>query len=310
MDFDPRDYADPCARDDFDIYDARRLDDPRAQSDRERDVERDRDRRDHDPRDVFGEGLELPRGLERELVRDRGRDYSLDGGDTRTLSIVGAFRVVPERDLRDARDGFDVRDRDLRHLEREGLIERLPLDGRDHVVALTDRGRELLERHQHRDSRERQVFYSGHDRARERSHDSQFCRAYLREAERLREREAHILRVELDRELKREYQRFLHERNRDDPNTDGRPDRTREEIEAWAREHDLPYFDEQVHFPDVRIDYVDVDGDVRHRDIEVTTEHYRGGHSAAAHRSGFSIHAAGRSGGGTSPDPHLAEEFL
>ena len=309
MDFDPRDYADARDREAFDIYDARWLDDPRDQDDRERDFERDRDSRNHDPRDVFADDLELPRGLERELVRDRDRDYSLDAGDTRTLSIVGAFRVVPEGDLRDPRDAFDVRDRDLRHLEREGLIERLPLDGRDRVVALTDRGRELLERHQARDSRHRQLFYSGHDRARERSHDAQLYRAYLREAERLREREARIVRVQLDRELKREYQRFLHERNRGDPNSDGRPNRTREEVEAWAREHDLPYFDEQVHFPDVRIEYVDVDGDVRHRDIEVTTEHYRGGHGAAAHRSGFSIHAAGRSGG-TSPDPHLAEEFL
>ena len=308
MDFDPRNYGDSRDRDHFDTSDERWLDDPRDEDDRERDFERDRDPRDHDPRDAFADCLELPRGLERELVRDRDRDYSLDGGDTRTLSIVGSFRVVPERDLRDARDDFDRRDRDLRHLEREGLIERLPLDGRDHVVALTDRGRELLERHQNRDSRERQVFYSGSDRARERSHDAQLYRAYLREAERLREREARIVRVQLDRELKREYQRFLHERNRDDPNTDGRPKRTREEVEAWAREHELPYFDEQVHFPDVRIEYIDVDGDVRHRDIEVTTEHYRGGHSAAAHRSGFSIHA-GRSGG-SSPDPHLAEEFL
>jgi len=263
----------------------------------------------HDPHDVFARYVDLPRGLERELVRDRDREYSLNGSDARTLSIVGAFRVVPERDLLDRGDPFDVRERDLRHLEREGLIQRLPFDGRDHVVALTDGGRELLERHRNADSGARQVFYSGADRARERTHDAQLYRAYLTEAERLREREARVVRVKLDRELKREYQQFLHDRNRDDPNTDGRPDRTRQEVEAWAREHDLPYFDEQVHFPDVRIEYVDVDGDIRHRDIEVTTEHYRGGHSAAAHRSGFSIHTAGRSGG-ASPDPHLAEEFL
>src|ERR1700752_3347104 len=32
--------------------------------------------------------------------------------------------------------------------------------------------------------------------------------------------------------------------------SDGRPDRDEQEIEQWAREHDLPYFNEQVHFPD------------------------------------------------------------
>jgi len=49
------------------------------------------------------------------------------------------------------------------------------------------------------------------------------------EFERLHAREAHILRVELDRELKREYEQFLHERSRGDRDSDGRPDRTHEE---------------------------------------------------------------------------------
>ena len=287
---------------------AGQLDDAREQDAdgcRDREFERDSQDRKHNPRDVFMHDLDLPHSPQRERVRDLDRDYSLNGADTRALSIVGAFRVVPERDLRDA----DVAERDLRHLEREGLIQRLPLDGRDHVVALTDRGRELLERHQHRDSRERQVFYSGHDRARERSHDAQLYRAYLREAERLREREAHILRVELDRELKREYQRFLHERNRDDPNTDGRPDRTREEIEAWAREHDLPYFDESVHFPDFRLEY-ELDGRVRHEDIEVITENYRGGHAASRVRAGFTCYSCSGRKGGRPFDPRVAEDFI
>jgi len=157
-----------------------------------------------DPRDVFSRHLELPHRPDRERVRDRDREYSLNGNDTRALSIVGAFRVVAERDLRDG----DVAERDLRRLERDGLIERVPLDGRDRAVALTDRGRELLERHRDSDSRGRQEFYSGADRARERSHDAQLYRAYLREAERLRARDVEILRVELDRQLKRQYQEF------------------------------------------------------------------------------------------------------
>jgi hypothetical protein len=126
----------------------------------------------------------------------------------------------------------------------------------------------------------------------------------------LRERDAEILRVELDRQLKREYQEFLQERNRGDRDSNGRPDRSREEIQQWAREHDLPYFDDRVHFPDVRIEYRDGDGDVRHLDVEVTTEHYRGSHGAAAARSGFAIYCGRSGGGGKSFDPDLAEEFL
>lgn len=280
--------------------------------DRDRDPrERDHERGSLDPRDVFMRDLDLPRGRERELVHDRDRAYSLSGSDTRTLSTVGAFRVVPERDLRDSRDAaFDVRERDLRHLENQGLIQRLPLDGHNRAVALTDRGRGLLEHHRDRDSRERQTFYSGADKVRERTHDAQLYRAYLRAAERLRAQEARILRVELDRELKREYQRFLQDGNRGDRDSDGRPDRSPEEVEEWAREHDLPYFDDQVHFPDVRIEYEDVHGDVRYEDIEVMTPHYRGGHGSAAVRSGFSIHGTRGGGGNGSFDPRVAEDFL
>jgi hypothetical protein len=255
--------------------------------------------------------LDLPDGRERELVHDRDRDYTLNGSDTRALSTIGAFRVVPERDLNDPRDAASEARDQLRHLEKQGLIERVSLDGRDRAAVLTERGRSLLEGHRRdRDDDRGQAFCAGADRARERTHDAQLYRSYLKEAERLRQEDARILRVQLDRELKRDYQRFLQERNQGDRDSDGRPDRSREEIEEWAREHDLPYYDDQVHFPDVRIEYEDLDGDVRHRDIEVTTEHYRGGHASSAARSGFAIYRSGGGGGGGAFDPRVAEDFL
>lgn len=217
--------------------------------------ERERERRDRehdvgnklDPRDVFMRDLDLPRGPERELVHDRDRDYTLNGSESRTVSTVGAFRVVSERALRDPRDdAFD-----LRHLEDQGLVHRVPPNENERTVALTEQGHGLLERHRGSHSDPRQAFYAGADKARERTHDVQLYRAYLKAAERLHVREARILRVELDRELKREYQRFLQERNRGDRDSDGLPDRTVEEIQEWAREHDLAYFDEQVHFQEV-----------------------------------------------------------
>ena len=71
-------------------------------------------------------------------------------------------------------------------------------------------------------------------------HDAKVYQAYEREAERLREDGAVIHRVMLDTELKREYQPFLQEHNRGKSDSDGRPDRSPDEIARWAMDHDLP----------------------------------------------------------------------
>jgi len=86
---------------DFDV-DPRDRDDQRPELDRgsRGAVDRDRDRDSDDPRDVFMRGLDLPRSVEREIVRDRDCERSLRGSETRSLSIVGSFRVVNARDLR------------------------------------------------------------------------------------------------------------------------------------------------------------------------------------------------------------------
>src|SRR5436309_13144983 len=181
-------------------------DDPR---DRDEDVrERDRDSRDRDPRDVFLDGLELPRGLEREIVLDGDHRYELNGDDSRSLATVGAFRVVAERDLRDPRDeSGETREPDLRHLRDEGLTQIVRLDGRERAMTLTERGRHLLEAHRRdRDDAREQGFYAGVTRPRELPHDVQVYRAYLREEERLRDAGADIHRVVLEQALKREYQ--------------------------------------------------------------------------------------------------------
>ena len=60
--------------------------------------------RDRETRDTFTRHVHLPRGPERELVRDRDREYTLRGSESRTLATVGAFRVVSSRDLRDHDD--------------------------------------------------------------------------------------------------------------------------------------------------------------------------------------------------------------
>lgn len=352
MEFDPRDYSDehyPRDQNERDRDQDDALTMARGSSshrveehhDEHRDRESDRDRADHrdrddvrwadrerDPRDhadsreAFTRGLNLPRGRDREIVHDaRDREYRLRGSESRTLATVGAFRVVPTQNLRDHNDRpADPRHGDLRHLRDQGLIETVRIPGyREQAVVLTDRGRDLLEANSDPDRGHRQAFYAGLKRERELEHDAQLHRAYEREGTRLDARGAEIERVRLDYELKREYQQWLHEHDRDRPDYDGRPDRDEGEIEEWAREYDLPYFDEQVHFPDFRIEYRDIDGREDHVDVEVTTEHYRGAHGAAVARTGFSCHGGssariGRGGGGgrggNREHGGLAEEFL
>src|SRR5262245_61866526 len=92
--------------------------------------------RTYDPREPFTRGLNLPHGLEREVVRDRDREYTLRGSETRTLATVGAFRVVSSRDLRDNQDRpLDPRSGDLRNLREQGLVETVRVPGsREHAV--------------------------------------------------------------------------------------------------------------------------------------------------------------------------------
>ena len=113
LDFDPRDRDDDVRDIEMPWIELRResgLDrediDPRDLDDA-RDRDRDPRERDVDPRDAFVEGLELPRGLEREVVFDGEHRYELNGrrqphacgrrrisGDVRARFPRSARRIV------------------------------------------------------------------------------------------------------------------------------------------------------------------------------------------------------------------------
>ena len=134
--------------------------------------------------------------------------------------------------------------------DEEGLMRFVALDGRERAVTLTERGHHLLEAHRRdRDETREQAFYAGVSRPRELSHDVQLYRAYLREEERLRDQGADIRRVVLEQELKREYQEWLQE-PQSRPAGQRRTTRSRRPRDrTWAREHDLPYFDDRSTSP-------------------------------------------------------------
>ena len=261
----------------------------------------------NDPREALTRDLDLPRGDERELVVDRDRVYELDGEDSRALAAVGAFRVVPEHDL-------DLPHDTLESLHDQRLVELVELGDGDRGLTLTTEGRDLLDSHSvERDREPSQTFYAGVSRSREIDHDSNLYATFRQEEARLRDEhpDLEIRRVILEQDLKREYQEFLQDHNRDRSDSDGRPGRDENEVRDWAREHDLPYFDDHVHFPDYRIEY-EVDGRELHQDVELFTPHYRGAHAASRARTGFRIYfVASRGGGGRSgPRPRGMEEFL
>src|SRR5439155_21646329 len=107
--------------------------DPRSVDSRDREPNDPRDADSVDPRDVFTRDLDLPRGLERERVHVHGHDYDLRGSEVRMLATIGAFRVVPVDDLRDA----NGRDADRRH----GDLNRMPSVGWVRAVGPADRGK-------------------------------------------------------------------------------------------------------------------------------------------------------------------------
>jgi hypothetical protein len=288
-------WNDPREYDDLDRGDGRRR------------VYGERDRDNHDPRDSLIHDLDLPRGDERELVVDRDRVYELNGDDSHTLAVVGTFRVVPEQDLDSDHDT-------VRHLRDEGLVEAVDLGGHERGLTLTKEGRDLLDSHSlERDGRTHQAFHAGVSRPREIDHDANLYATFCQEEARLRDGhpDLEIRRVVIEQDLKCEYQEFLQDHNRGRSDSDGRPDRNDDEIRDWAREHDLPYFDGQVHFPDYRIEY-EVEGREHHEDVELFTPHYRGAHAASREKTGFRIYVVGSrgSGGRSRAHPRIMEDFL
>jgi hypothetical protein len=287
----------------------------------------------NDPRDTFVRDVDLPREPERERVRNRDRSYDMNGEESRLLATVGAFRVAQIEDLRSAMGQGEGRrgvDAGVRHLRASGLVDTVRLDGRARDVAvLTDAGRDLLEANRRDiEGGARQEFHagvrrvgragvgsrSGLQKPRELSHDSRIYSAYLRTEARIRSDGGRVRRIVLDHELKRDYQRFLHEGNRARSDSTGRPQRTRDEVATWARQRGLPVEEGRVRFPDVRVEYEDRHGWEHREDLEVVTPHYRGAHGASARASGSTCYvtvsgrSGGRGGGGRCPRP--AEELL
>ena len=133
------------------------------------------------------------------------------------------------------------------------MIETTRVPGyRDHAVSLTKDGRSLLESHRDHVHEHSQTFYAGLGRERELEHDLQVYRAYEQAEDRLLDRGAHLERVVLDHELKSEYQRWLHERDKDHDDYDGHPEFVAEIVESFPVCYPLTELSVIRHEPDNR----------------------------------------------------------
>jgi len=287
--------------------------------DRSEPTDRAPDRQVHDrphtrPDEFAARGLTLPQGEEREVVGFRGREYSLNGSETRTLATVGAFRAVSIDDFGDDRQSRDVRHGDWRALGAQGLLTHETLTdrhGTHHVVALTREGKDLLDEHSTaRPDGRQQAYYAEIVKPRELAHDSRLYAAFQKEAERIEDEGGRVTRIVLDYELKSAYQRFL---NREDRPADATVDSDRE---TFADAHDLTIVGGHLELPDVRIEYQTEDGRCEHRDVELVTEHYSRGQLSGKSKAGFACYRAGGSGrgaggrkGGTPFDPRNLERL-
>lgn len=213
--------------------------------------------------------------------RPREARSRLDTADLKALRAVGTFRIVNKDDLK---EGNIQRLINNRYIVRKTLHQ--PGKGtRYEILTSTKKGLDYL-----RDQAEsdKQQYWKGIVKPREVAHDLAIYPAYEREKKAIEDAGGSVRRVVVDYEFKSKINPVM---NR--PGAKSQAERRKE----LAEEYDLPLVDGKLMLPDARIEYTDIDGHEQHKDIEVTTDSYRGSMMAAKSKSGFSMHRAGAAGG-------------
>jgi hypothetical protein len=245
----------------------------------------------------------LTRSERQQLLTHGDKAYRLTGHDVRALATIGAFRAIPKDDLIDrgllSRNGLsELRSQGLVHQHTVSLngemrtIVTLSTDAQRMLVAHRSGGRED-------DGRGHQPLHSGLVKRAELPHDSHLFALFEVAAADLIEQGATIERVQLDYTLKRDYQEYLHRKDRD-------PDSSLEdERRNWAEDHGLQLVDGELHLPDLRIEYTDAAGERHTHDVELVTVHYSARAIAAKRGAGFALYRKG-----FTPRPHLFDRLL
>jgi hypothetical protein len=202
------------------------------------------------------------------------------------LRKVGSFRIIDPRDLPD---------KGIRDLIGKGLLTRSSLlsgDGRHRheILALTKRAGDLIEHY--RAPGDKQRVWVGRVKPREIDHDLNIYRVYQKELALIERNNGVAKRAILDYELKSIAARAINKPGPNGPPTD---DEKADRRQAVAKQLSLPIINGELQYPDVRIEYLDKDGQPQHLDSEYITPHYHGSMLAAKHASGFRLHYGGQS---------------
>lgn len=217
----------------------------------------------------------------------RNRTYILRESEFTTLVEIGKFRVVDSADLAQFTYGGDAERmaRDLRRLERQGLVARKPVAQEpkrsERLVVLTKKAKRLLLKSGRLP--QGQVIYHGLVKPRELKHDAALYRLYQKEANRIAQTGGRPLRVVLDYELKRNVQRELAGL--------GDAQQTRDTREQVAARHGLALVGDRIQIPDLRLEYETADHEHRETNLELATRNYRPRALAQKAKAGFSIYA-------------------
>lgn len=255
-----------------------------------------------------------PLSRERSSVELGGYRYQVSPKETEVLRDIGRFRTIAIQDLeryRYPKRSVEMRE-DLESLHAQGLVREISTwtggqEARGQkltVAVLTKRGQELIEQDLGRDAS--QKLFSGLVKPAEVRHDAAIYRMYQLEAERIRRSGGQVRRIVLDYELKQNVYRPLAKARSLPP-----PDYARRQAEI-AAQNQLKVVHGKILLPDLRIEYERASGELAHVDLELASEHYRGGQMRGKAEAGFKFYAPADSIARLSSafDPEFAVEIL
>jgi hypothetical protein len=226
----------------------------------------------------------------RTAFTDRNQTYSLRDSEIYTMSEVGKFRVVAKNDLAEFSYNGD-RDRmenDVENLVRQGLAKVTAIADIEYnprqVVTLTKEGHKFLSRGNVLPRS--QAIYHGLKKSREANHDADLYRLYHKVADEIESQGGRVIRVQLDYEMKDELYSRLARASQDKARN---PRTSREEV---ASHYHLKVVEGKIPIPDLRVEFVrEIDNEIRRRDLELATDHYRPQGLSEKARAGFQIYA-------------------
>jgi hypothetical protein len=251
-----------------------------------------------------------PLSREREPVDVKGHRYHVSPSEMAALHEIGRFRTILTADLLrfQYRGQKDHLREDFELLSAQGLIRERTISTNAKtklsLVVLTKSGRELLRQKSPREAH--QAFYAGFVKPREIVHDAAIYRMYRAEAERIAKDGGRVRRVILDYEIKQKVYR---------PLAKIRPHVTKQEYAKRqaevAQQNGLKVTGGKILLPDLRIEYETRSGASGAVDLELATEHYRGGMIRGKMQAGFKLYApAGSASRLAAHDPELMADIL